>query len=334
MISAKSRLLFLTFTAVFVEIFFCIWGLFNIPSLWQLPLLLGSYHSGYILARYKPFSNGGMLNSTILILAALIIATSIHTTNWLLLLLGLPLFSATIQGVRRILKSQCKIYSSQKNLVKLLAMMLSSLALMSSFSIVLIFFAISTIAFFACYSTKGRLEYSQTTNLVRKGSILLWFEFLHHAHYFIYCYTFWVILPRFMYLYVGLLFPIGWLGYWILEALLREKTNYFEKNVLAAGHLVNAVAIVTMPFGNIFWVIIMWFVTGIGGGTAYMLSNIPPTGDREFFEDFGHVIGCLIASLSIWVTKDPNTPLWIGAILAIASSIMLLFWKRPAILQT
>lgn len=328
--SPNNKLLFLTFVAVFVEIVSCIWGLMNISSIWPVPLLLGSYHLGYVTARYRLFRKGGYWNAFILTLATIIVVFGIYKVYWPLLLIGFPLLSSAIQGTRRILKGQSKLRSNKKNASKLLAMIASSIVILSRLPVVLILASFLIIAIYICAGTRGKVEIFEIKNDERQNKILLWFEFLHHAHYFAYCYTFWYLLPQYWHTYIGFLFPIGWLGYWVLEVLLRESTKYFDKRVLAIGHLLNAVAIIAIAsYGGGIFIIAMWFVTGVGGGTAYMLSNVTPAGDREYFEDMGHLIGCLIASLLILITNSVKSSLWVGAVLAILGALILLMWKQP-----
>jgi hypothetical protein len=84
-----------------------------------------------------------------------------------------------------------------------------------------------------------------------------------------------------------------------------------------------------MPFSsNGLIIILLWLLTGIGGGTAYMLGNTPSAGNRELFEDVGHVVGCAGAALAIYLSGMVASSLILGAILAITACLVLAMSKR------
>jgi hypothetical protein len=209
-------------------------------------------------------------------------------------------------------------------------MVFGSVAALGPFPFALLITLVSIGATLVSSNTQGKAEIYRAPQDFKQGKARLWFELLHHAHYFAYCYTFWLLLPKNSYPFIGVLFPIGWLGYGILETLLREETKYFNVWALSVGHLLSAAAILIMALTNsVSLIIVMWFLTGLGGGTAYMLSNVPPAGDREAFEDVGHVSGCLVAGASIWITADARSSLWAGAILALAAASVIVMRKAP-----
>jgi hypothetical protein len=146
------------------------------------------------------------------------------------------------------------------------------------------------------------------------------FEFLHHAHYFAYCYTFWLILKPALWPWTAALFPLGWVGYWIIERLMRTSAN---RNLLwlAIGHLVCAACLILMvSWQSSTGVLALWVLTGLGGGTAYMLDSIFRSPNREAYENAGHIAGCLGAALVIFLWQDVRASLVLGAALAVLAS--------------
>jgi hypothetical protein len=124
-------------------------------------------------------------------------------------------------------------------------------------------------------------------------------EFFHHLHYFLYVYVFWSRLRDLPLPALGALFTIGWAAYFVAETILRERRRLFSPAAIAAGHLLCAASIAGMLCTRQLAVsMVLWFLTGLGGGTAYMLGNGPQHPDRERYEDSGHVAGALVAGLA------------------------------------
>ena len=149
---------------------------------------------------------------------------------------------------------------------------------------------------------------------------------IHHAHYFIYCYSIpisfaaWSDLPLWS---MGLVFFVGWAAYNIYEKWLRPSWTAF-----IIGHLIGAISLVGLYFAEalsplLFW----WFMTGLGGGTVFMLHRLVPRPadvvDREMSitEGFGHVFGVAAWGVLIFFVS-PESPYLAGAILAALSMLI------------
>jgi hypothetical protein len=131
------------------------------------------------------------------------------------------------------------------------------------------------------------------------------FEFAHHAHYFAYCY---VLLAIVILLGPGLswtsgaFFVIGWLGYALFQGFLRSG----GAKSMALGHIGNAgvLGILLVAGVNYFpLLLVAWALTGIGGGTAFLLDGFhegPQTlPSRESFENLGHTVGVFSALCAV-----------------------------------
>ncbi|MCX7569337.1 hypothetical protein OS242_05140 [Tumebacillus sp. DT12] len=150
-----------------------------------------------------------------------------------------------------------------------------------------------------------------------------WTMGVHHAHYFIYCYSIpisfaaWSDLPMWS---MGLVFYVGWAAYNAYEKWLRPSWPAF-----IIGHFIGALSLIGLYYAEalsplLFW----WFMTGLGGGTVFMLHRLVPRPadvvDRELSitEGFGHVFGVAVWGLLIF-TVSPESPYLAGAILAALS---------------
>ena len=315
------RLLSLTFAGVFVEITYCVWGLTHGEALWIVPLVLGAYHSGYILARTSVINRYSVLNKLLLVIAMLVIATGTYLSSWSIIAIGVLTFSTSLQILRRSLKEQISVNSRKKNFTKSLAMVSGSIGVLSPQWLALVVVLVAMVLIIVIHAVLVRpLRYKPSSKIAIRND-LLWFEFLHHAHYFAYCYTFWALFGVELTPFVGPLFLIGWLGYFVLEWLLRERFLLHSSRLLMAGHLICAAALWSMLLTKASLVILLlWFITGIGGGTAYMLGNTPNGGDRELYEDLGHIVGCFSATLVIFATGLVEASIVLGIGLALGAA--------------
>jgi hypothetical protein len=324
MMKLAVKLHLLTFVGVFVEIAYCVWTLAHSAPLWVVPVILGAYHGGYVLARLPIVSKYSALARLLLVLSMLVLALGTYTVSWPLTAICILVLSTTLQALRRALKNQVSTSSRGKNLTKALAMVSASAgALAAQWLALLVMLIAGAVVLVVRGVSYGTLRHALKVGTpVRKN--LLWFELLHHAHYFAYCYTFWVLLGTAFIPLVGPLFLIGWVGYFVLEWLFREHSRLYSSKFLAAGHLICAVALLGMLVTRSGPIILaLWFITGIGGGTAYMLGNIPNGGDRELYEDLGHVIGCFGAALAILATGLVETSIVLGIGFALAAVVAL-----------
>ncbi|MCK6076578.1 hypothetical protein [Paenibacillus silvae] len=118
----------------------------------------------------------------------------------------------------------------------------------------------------------------------------------HHAHYFIYAYSIpWLfsVQTNLSFVWMGVVFYVGWAAYNAYEKLVTPSWGLF-----IVGHIIAGGALIGLFFSSslvsvMFW----WFVTGLGGGTVYMLHSLLKTknskSSRELriAEGIGHVFG-------------------------------------------
>lgn len=330
----EASLLTLTGLAISAEIaIFCRCLTVSLPPA-ETALSLGIFHCGYLIS--SPMAQRIHSRSVVIItgvgLAMVSIAGSALTSSWthvtLLALSGL-VFSGAVQAARRALKAWVKLPSQRKNKVKAAGMVAGGLVGADRISILLLAFPALMLTFEALRQRPIAVRQQAPERPGRRPRPLLWGELLHHAHYFAYCYTFWYLTPRFIGPQIGVLFLIGWLGYFVAERVITERRKIFSQGSLALGHLVVAGALTVLPFSPAPIVLALWLATGIGGGTAYMLGNVEPAGSREVFEDSGHVLGALAAAIAAAVFPQTQghgaaATVWLGASLSLAAALT--FW--------
>lgn len=293
----------------------------------EIALLFACFHLGYLAAdplrRRVAVGTSAMAIVTVAVAGALCLLAE---GAWVAVTGGFLLaFNAVAQAARRSLKDQGTIRSITKNVGKAMGMVLGGVVGSFQFGPVLLVPFALHLALRRTAGSKlaadGGLE-----ALTRRDRALLWGEFLHHMHYFVYCYGFWYLAPTLISPAIGAWFLVGWLAYFATELLWRETRRAFAPKVIASGHLIVALALLGMPNLDTAGLMAAWFATGVGGGTAYMLGNSGGRGPRERFEDWGHVGGVLVAaaiSTTANTRHDAATACVLaGAFLALVTAMM------------
>lgn len=324
--ASAAKLLLLTFAGVFIEVAMLVSMLARGERLWAVPTVLGAYHAGYLLARLPIVSQNHIVCRSLLLISTLALALSVYDGGWILIASSVLMFSTSLQAARRVLKPSARLTSESKNVTKAIAMAAGAAGVLPAPWLTLLVLLLIPGLFVGSTAALVKGRAAPQVLAAKDGKPLLWFEHLHHAHYFAYCYTFWILLGRDFAPLIGPAFIIGWIGYFILERFFRERSSWFSTRLLQTGHLLCAGALLGMlTFGGsgTGWVLIFWFLTGIGGGTSFMLGNVRSPGNRELFEDTGHVLGCLGAALAILATGKVEASLALGVFFALAAVAVL-----------
>ncbi|APT75183.1 hypothetical protein XO10_01390 [Marinitoga sp. 1135] len=172
--------------------------------------------------------------------------------------------------------------------------------------------------------TTKRLKINKINN--KENSIIYLLMALHHTHYFVYAYS----IPIFFFQknilpieITGLIFYLGWAAYNAYEKIIKPAWNWF-----IIGHILAAFSLIILYMTNVlFFTIIAWFMTGLGGGTVYMLhslvykKNNNTKKDMLIAEGFGHLIGIILWGI-IYLLKGVNANFLFGAFFAIIIAIL------------
>lgn len=289
-------LLALTGVAVALEVGLLVACLSSGTSPLATGCVLAVFHTGYLFAdrvgsipaeRLRPAAASAAFGAMVVLTVA----------GPYVALVPVLVASASLQALRRQLKRSAKPRVGHKNFMKFMGMCVAGAAVNP-----LGLLAIGAVGAVLALLAHGARSLPQSTAEVFPVPPdvewrLLVVEFLHHAHYFLYCYTFWRLMPDLPAWAVGPLFTVGWLAYFVAEAAIGRRVP-FAPGVIAAGHILCAVCIAAM-LGTSAPVplMLLWFLTGVGGGTAYMLANGPQAHHRERAEDSGHVLGTLAGGI-------------------------------------
>ncbi|PJC48914.1 MAG: hypothetical protein CO035_00905, partial [Candidatus Omnitrophica bacterium CG_4_9_14_0_2_um_filter_42_8] len=97
---------------------------------------------------------------------------------------------------------------------------------------------------------------------------------------------------------VGIVFVIGWGAYNIYDGKIKSKTLYVAYGHLIAGIGVGLIWIFPQSFSLM---MIGWFLTGLGGGTFYIIKDKLPNdiGKSEVVELWGQTIGMFLFAVAV-----------------------------------
>ncbi len=317
--SPTSQLLLLTAISVNLELCLLIRTLDRGDSALVTGTLLTAFHFGYLLADRARSSDGRLLRAGAAI--SLVCVAIGLLSPWAMSALAPVLLASTcLQGMRRQLKPRAHRDPVPKNAVKFGAMVASGLAAVPlGFSALLLF---SGAVAWLVPRSASQVAAGEPSDQVRAqpSVALLATEFLHHAHYFVYCYVFWRLIPDVPPVAVGGLFSIGWLAYFVAEGVIGSRQTS-STLLIAGGHLLCAASLVAMAASSSLLItMLMWFLTGVGGGTAYALGYGPQARNRERFEDLGHVTGTFSGGVTA-AAATPSIAVLVAAGLASGTAI-------------
>jgi hypothetical protein len=318
-LGAIESLWSLTTVAVWIEVGLCVHLLSTGKALWQIAITLAAFHVGYLVAR-------GPVSSLVLTRGRAItgvgLAVSVVGIIWSPALLGagIAVLSSGLQSWRRRLKITAKVATGRKNVGKAIGMASAGVfALPTPVCAAVVMLVTATIIAFCELPDPSGGPINATDG--DQDHLLLLAEALHHAHYFSYVYVFWALttVPA---AWVAPAFLLGWIGYFIAEALLTQPTRRVKPVAFAVGHVICAVALLGMSeTRSTLAILALWTITGIGGGTAYMLGGLSTRGNREAYEDSGHVAGCLLCAAVVGASGSATGATLTGAALAMAAAM-------------
>ncbi|MBR1528025.1 MAG: hypothetical protein IJ642_01835 [Oscillospiraceae bacterium] len=286
--------------------------------LWEVLSFTLAYHAGNLFP--KPFSLGKSallsLSGISAVLSLLMIAGLTGVYSALCSCVCLFCLSAGMQSVRSGLKSNGNRLF--KRICRVAGFLLAPLAGLVPELILLLFSLMMIRVIFRHY--QGKAEISRMHSQGGYSAVMV----LHQLHYFFYAHiTLAAIAQNIGILPAMVLFCGTWLTYMSVEPLVSGRMQKLLP-VFFAGHLGISVLLLYMSFvRNLPVFLILWLVTGFGGGVVYTISAQAKK-VRKFEKDsmtisenLGHTFGLLTAVLiSALYQNAPVLMLRFGALSA------------------
>lgn len=261
--------------------------------LYALPLAAIAYQTGALLVEplgLKPagFLALGVVGTTLVYFMPVPVFPQV--------LLPVALVSAGIQGGREALGPTAHVSTLVKRLARILGFLLAGFVTFGS----LVWLGVASIAMLTvAVLLKAEPEAKALgLRLSPEAALML----VHQAHYF--CYA--AIIPLLLVethlvpiQATGVLFSVGWISYAFAPTLLRRSRlipAFVFGHVFAASVLFGIALLKSQPF----IVLTLWFLTGLGGGTVFVVRALErqspiPLG-LDGWENVGHVAGLLVSA--------------------------------------
>lgn len=305
--------------------------------LWQILCYPLAYHIGNLFP--KPFSLSRSMLQIMCFLSAMagILTFAVQFSEkaaFVLTCIALFLLSAVIQSVRSGLK--CDGNRLLKRVFRVGGFALAPLAAVVP-SMILVLAAI--IAFLALHEYEGK---SGITSMTGQNGFSLVMIF-HQLHYFLYAHITLAAMSLLLshsspagIVYAALLFCGTWVTYMSVEPIISRLTNHILP-VFYTGHIGIGILLFAMRFVTSVQVfIILWLVTGFGGGVVYTISaRAKSTGSYQknsmtIAENIGHTLGLLTAvgMAAVFGNISPQIMLVFGSVSALLAAAAMALISR------
>jgi hypothetical protein len=232
---------------------------------------------------------------------------------------GLFLLSAVLQSLRSFGKND--VSTTKKRLFRIIGFVFSAIIIKYIFAIIALF-----LLFISTEDSKSWIKlYKPKLKLINVIMII------HQMHYFSYVYFLFTILLQCLGNFnvaLGIISTLGWLSYISVPHILRKEkfTTY-----CIIGHVYLSIVLVLLSINlhSYTLMIVLWVLTGFGGGTVFCISKIQKLSfpqkskDLEFSENIGHIIGVSIGILLYIFFDSVKTIVCFSSICAFFTAVLI-----------
>lgn len=299
--------------------------------LWQILCYPLSYHIGNLFP--KPFSFSHSMLRIMCFLSAMagILTFAVRLSEkaaFVLMCIALFMLSAVIQSVRSGMKSEGN--RLLKRIFRVGGFALAPFAAVLPSAILVLS---SIVAFLALHEYNGKPGITHMTGQNGYSLVMIF----HQLHYFFYAHITLAAMSLLLshnsiagIAYAALLFCGTWVTYMFVEPIVSRLTSRIMP-VFFAGHIGIGVLLFTMHYVTSVPVfIVLWLVTGFGGGVVYTISARAKVTDSyqkdsmAIAENIGHTLGLLtaVSVAAVFGNVSPQIMLVFGsasALLAVAA---------------
>ncbi|OFY65654.1 MAG: hypothetical protein A3H98_07110 [Bacteroidetes bacterium RIFCSPLOWO2_02_FULL_36_8] len=325
----RYNTLITNYLAKCLELSILVWGYMQGIPLYQIPILMALFHVGYLISANIPFMSWKKMFSGILILiGAILLLYGFYSSDVFILSVGIVITASFIIQLKDNIKKNNPVSITTKFFSKAIGMG-SAIVMMSQYKLILLAAFLLVPLFYVYFQFQVNDEKVTIVRTEFKPNVrnpMNWIQFFHHLHYFLFCYTFWALIKNIPSGYFSVLFILGWIAYYFMEKKYRKENKSFNITSIGYGHLLSGITVLLMllnPTNTI--ILFLWFLTGLGGGTIYMLRHCKEKEHLSFFEDWGHVVGCIFAGTIVYFTDSVQLTLIISFIAALIIAVISFF---------
>ena len=324
--------LLLSFLSGFVEIGSVVLIITSGLPLLYIPLMGLAYQTGALFrepVKFKIWQYCAAL--TLSVITAFLIQYSIF-----MLFLTVFLISIGIQGGRGLISKSANVSTFIKRTSRIAGFGCSGLL---SYELLTMASIASLITVLFLWKNQPTVPQKKHIKYNLKIGPLGWVMLIHQSHYFTYAYIIpWFYISEFSVeaSKAGLWFSIGWLSYIYSRSIFGEKS--IIRNFII-GHIIAAVTLGLIYFfssTSIYIYSILWFLTGIGGGTVYCLNHLKKIclddiSDMDTCENIGHISGTILCFFVLAISDVPAYPFAVASLIALLTCLLFVLLTRATV---
>ncbi len=299
---------------------------FNIVEIVGLGL---AYQIGNLVPNPIKLNRKASIFSAVLSSCCFVTFKFINANYWLLFV-GFVLIAMSIQSLRSLQKEN--VSTPVKRLFRIIGFLGSPLMSIN------VFVCVGVILI--CVSTVTKWNYIKCELNRPKVGFINAIMITHQIHYFAYAYFILILIANIIsksfnknsisQILIGVLFTLGWLTYTSISVVLK-KEKYFRYFI--TGHLFLTIVLFSLAYNSDnYWSIILWILTGFGGGTVFCiekinnLTNESTKRDIVFSENIGHIIGVIFGLVVYLFSTKTNYPVYLSSIFAGVTALLMIIY--------
>lgn len=325
----KYFFLFLSFLSGAIELGFIIYGIRTNLSVLEIVGLGIAYQIGNLVP--NPFKLNKWATTIVSGISLLCFGILLfYFQSYWLIFLGVALMAAVVQSLRTSYKQ--KVHTALKRSSRIIGFFAAPFISME------VSFVVSIILVFGALYSKYKNNKLQF--LKPKIKYIHMIMLAQQVHYFCYCYFIAIMifnlnfinkLPFSPLISVAACFALGWVSYtWI--PLILKKDTYAKYYIISHIYLFIVLVLMGLYSESIF-LVILWILTGFGGGTGYCIEKIDLAegtsneNDMIFIGNLGHILGVLVGMGVYMIFKSYSSTLYLGSVFTAIATIMMIHYN-------
>jgi hypothetical protein len=320
----KYFFLFLSLLSGMIELGSIVYGIKMNFSILEIAGLGLAYQIGNLVP--NPFKLNKNATIIISIISTCFYIAILFTKQYWILFSGFALIAMIVQSLRTSYKQ--KVHTALKRSSRIIGFFLAPFVSIPSTIV------ISTILVFgAIFSKYENKNFEFTKPKMRYIHLIM---LMQQMHYFCYCYFVVIMIYKLAFTqnlafsnlgFTSVCFALGWITYtWI--PLLLKKDTYVKYYIISHVYLL-AILLFMGIYHQSFILIILWILTGFGGGTGYCIEKIDlldsnaNSSDMIFIGNMGHILGVITGMLVFYVHNAMQSTLYLGAAFTLFATVMM-----------
>lgn len=323
----KAIFLFLSLISGCIEMGGVIYGISIKLSVIQIVGLALAYQIGNLVPNPLKINKNVTILTSILSFCCFFYCKFINV-EYFVLALGYVFIAMTIQSIRSLQKN--KVSTSIKRSFRILGFLIAPFIGVTQN--VIISAILILIVLYTRFPYKD-MEFKKVNFKFLNGIMVV-----HQMHYFSYVYFAFIaislLIGEMNLKILGVIIMLGWVTYTSVAHFLVKERYY---KYFICGHLTLTVILFLLALntGNM-WSILLWVMTGFGGGTVFCIGKIRDEtnecskDDIVFSENIGHIMGVISGIIIYYLTNDLAAPVYLSSAYALTACTLMIIHSKKA----